>query len=76
MLLSTIADMSEVKVRYRRVSQAESNLEEEEQKKKRAEKVERATAKVHAALWLALSIAILVWTDFFNTAMNDKRVNR
>lgn len=63
-------------VRYRRVSQNEANPEEEEMKKRRAEKIERATAKIHAAVWVGLSGAILYYTDFFNVALHDPRVNR
>lgn len=61
--------------RYRRVSQAE-NAEGDEVKKKRAERIDRITAKLHALLWISLSIGILIYTNLLKVAYSDTRVNR
>jgi hypothetical protein len=62
--------------RYRRVSQSESNPAEEEEKKRRAERIEKITAKLHAAVWVVSSLLILYWTDFFHIMIYDNRIHR
>ena len=59
--------------RYKRVSQ--SDPEEEESKKIRAERVEKIIAKLHAVFWVAAAIAIIILTDLFNLIHSDK-INR
>jgi len=61
--------------RYRRVAQTE-NPEEQDVKKKRADRIERITSKLHAIVWIAASVAIIVYTQIFQNAMSDIRVNR
>ena len=61
--------------RYRRVAQTESPAEQDV-KKTRADRIERITAKLHALIWIAASIALLIYTDIFNVAITDPKVNR
>lgn len=61
--------------RYRRVAQAESPGEQDV-KKKRADRIERITAKLHALVWIAASAALIVYTNIFKLAIADDRVNR
>ena len=61
--------------RYRRVAQAETT-EGDEVKKKRADLIDRITSKIHALIWVAVSIALLIYTDLFKLAVYDSRVNR
>lgn len=64
-------------MKYRRVAREErNNVEDEEIKKRRAERVERISNKIHAAFWVLSSIALLYYTDLFNLALHDPRVNR
>eukprot|EP01041_Mallomonas_annulata_P008719 gene8719-18030_t len=59
--------------RYKRVPQTEDNDGGEELKKRRAERIERITSKVHAVFWVAIAIALLSYTNFFNIALTDPR---
>lgn len=61
--------------RYRRVAQTE-NAEGDEVKKKRADRIEKITSKIHALIWVAASVALLIYTDMFKIGMYDARVNR
>lgn len=61
--------------RYRRVAQTESPLEQDV-KKKRADRIERITAKLHALIWIAASAALILYTNIFHMALTDTRVNR
>lgn len=61
--------------RYRRVAQTESPLEQDV-KKKRADRIERITAKLHALIWIAASAALILYTNIFQMALTDPRVNR
>ena len=63
---------------YRRVSQEHEveTLEAEEGKKKQAERIDRITAKLHALVWVVLSISIVWYTNLLNVAYSDERVNR
>jgi hypothetical protein len=61
--------------RYRRVAQTESPLEQDV-KKKRADRIERITAKLHALIWIAASAALILYTNIFQMALTDQRVNR
>jgi hypothetical protein len=61
--------------RYRRVAQTE-NPEEQDVKKKRADRIERITSKLHALVWIAASVAITVYTQILQNAVSDIRVNR
>jgi hypothetical protein len=61
--------------RYRRVAQTESPLEQD-MKKKRADRIERITAKLHALIWIAASAALILYTNIFQMALTDQRVNR
>ena len=62
--------------RYRRVSQGEEVTEEDEQKKERAERIEKITSKIHALIWVGLSVAIMVYTNIIKLAFTDDRINR
>jgi hypothetical protein len=64
--------------RYRRIhsSETEDGTEEEMNKKKRAERVDKITAKLHAVVWVAAAIATFVFSDVVKIGMYDKRVNR
>jgi cell division septal protein FtsQ len=62
--------------RYRRVAQNEQNVTAAEEKKMKAERMARITAKIHAAGWVGAAVGLLWWTDFFNTAVHDTRMNR
>ena len=61
--------------RYKRVAQTESPVEQDG-KKVRADRIERITAKLHALIWIAASVAVLVYTDIFNVAFTDPKINR
>ena len=61
---------------YRRVAQADNPEGGDEVKKQRAERIDRITAKLHALLWVGLSIALLVYTNLLKVAYSDARVNR
>lgn len=61
--------------RYRRVAQTESPAEQDV-KKTRADRIERITAKLHALIWIAASVAILFYTDIIQVAIEDPKVNR
>jgi len=64
-------------MKYRRVPREEkSNTEDEEIKKRRADKVERISNKIHAAFWVLASIGLLYYTNLFHVAVSDERVNR
>jgi len=60
---------------YRNVSQAEDS-DSEEMKKRRSERTERISAKLHAIFWVAIAAAILYYTNFFGVMLYDRRVNR
>ena len=62
---------------YRRLSQESETTEvEEANKKKRGERIDRITAKLHALVWVVLSISIILYTNLLNVAYSDERVNR
>ena len=61
--------------RYRRVAQSE-DTDSEEIKKKRADRIERITAKLHAVFWIVTAVCVIFYTDLFNLALNDDNVNR
>ncbi len=64
-------------VRYRRVQQAETDAGMlNEQKKERADRIERITAKIHAFIWVSASLAFIYFSDFVNILLYDNRVNR
>jgi hypothetical protein len=62
--------------RYRKVSQNETELAEEEQKKQKSERLERITSKIHAFLWVALSVLIIYFTDLWDVVLHDGEINR
>lgn len=64
---------------YRKIHQSEptsNEYEEELVKRARAERLDKITAKIHAVFWVASSIAILIYTDIFNVALYNEKVNR
>jgi hypothetical protein len=61
--------------RYRRVTQVDPAVGEEESKKIRAERVERISAKIHALFWVIAAIGIMYFTDLFSIIYSDK-INR
>lgn len=60
--------------RYRRVAQSEPE-EEETNKKQQAQRIERITAKIHAAVWVALAGLLAYFTDFLHLLISN-RINR
>ena len=64
--------------RYRRIhsSEVEENTEEEMNKKKRAERVDKITAKLHAIVWVLAAIVSFIFSDVVKIGLYDKRVNR
>lgn len=61
--------------RYRRVDQND-NSTEQDVKKKRADRIERITAKLHALIWIVLSAILMYYTDIIQIGLTDERVNR
>lgn len=61
--------------RYRRVEQND-NSTEQDVKKKRADNIERITAKLHALIWIVLSAILMYYTDIIQIGLTDERVNR
>jgi hypothetical protein len=61
--------------RYRRVEQND-NSTEQDVKKKRADRIERITAKLHALIWIVLSAILMYYTDIIQIGLTDERVNR
>lgn len=61
--------------RYRRVAQTEPE-EQESNKKQRAEKIEKITAKIHAFLWVVASIGLIYFTELFLIVNDSGKVNR
>lgn len=62
--------------RYNRLAQVEGGSEVEETKKKKADRVDRITAKLHALFWVVAAGVILVYSDIISIGLFDKRVNR
>lgn len=62
--------------RYRKVSQNETELGDEELKKQKSERVERITAKIHALVWVAVSVIIVYYTDLVNVILYSDEINR
>ena len=63
--------------RYRRIPLSEeSELNGEEIKKRRAENVERITAKLHALFWVAIAAVVLYYSDILQVGIHDQRVKR
>lgn len=64
-------------VRYRRVAQSEPEEEGENlNKKERAERIERITAKLHALVWLIVSAALIYYTDLIQLILESNDINR
>ena len=64
-------------VRYRRVAQSEPEEEGDSlNKKERAERIERITAKLHALIWLLLSAALIYYTDLIELILESNRIDR
>jgi hypothetical protein len=61
--------------RYRRVSQTEPD-EQESNKKLRAERIEKITAKLHSLLWMILAAFIIYFTDLINLIQDPSKINR
>lgn len=61
--------------RYRRVEQND-NSTEQDVKKKRADRIERITAKLHALIWIVFSAILMYYTDIIQIGLTDERVNR
>ena len=59
--------------RYRRVAQ--SDHEEEESKKVRAERIDIITSKIHALFWVLAAIGVVYFTDFLSLIHSDE-INR
>lgn len=62
--------------RYRRVPQTEPEERADADKKRRAERVEKITAKIHALIWIGVSIALIYYTDAVELLGNPLRTNR
>jgi hypothetical protein len=61
---------------YRAAQTEEPNHEDDEAKKKQAERIDYITAKIHAFFWVGTAIAVVYFTDLVNVVLNDARVNR
>jgi hypothetical protein len=62
--------------RYRRVPQHDQETDQEQQDKKRqAERVELISAKIHALVWIVISIFLAKFTDLAGLVFSD-RINR
>ena len=61
--------------RYKRVPQNEDS-DGEEIKKRRADRIDRITAKIHAIFWVLAAGGTLLYTNFFHIGLTDSRVNR
>ncbi len=59
--------------RYRRVAQTDP--EEEESKKVRAERIDRITSKIHALVWVVAAAGIVYLTDLANL-IHSEEINR
>lgn len=62
-------------VRNRRTIASEREETEETNKKLVAERTERIVSKIHAIIWVSLSIALIYFTDFFSLLLSN-RINR
>lgn len=45
-------------------------------KKLKSERVERLSAKIHALFWVVLAVCVAVYTNIFEKALTDQRVER
>jgi hypothetical protein len=61
--------------RYKRVPQQESN-DTEESKKQNLDRLEMISTKVQALFWVAMAIAVSIYTDFAHVALRDHRIDR
>lgn len=61
--------------RYRRVPQTEPEEDEEKNKKLQAQRVDKISAKIHAAIWVALAGLLAHFTGTVNLLFSD-RINR
>lgn len=61
---------------YQRISQNDSLNENERNKKKKADRIERMITKIHAMWWITLAIILILKTRIFLVTFYDERVNR
>ncbi len=62
--------------RYRRVPQNDQEIDQEQlDKKRQAERVEQISAKIHAFIWIVVTIFLAQFTDIFGLIISD-RINR
>jgi hypothetical protein len=62
--------------RYRKVSQNENQLADEEQKKAKSERLDRISSKIHALVWVFLAAIVVYYTDLFHVIMHSEQINR
>lgn len=63
-------------VRYRQVPQQEPIEPSETEKKRKAERVERITVKIHAFIWVVLAFALAYFTDVIALLQDPEKTNR
>ena len=63
---------------YTQVPTSSDQLEvdAEQAKKNRNKKLDQISSKVHALIWVAIAIALVIRLDVWNVVLNDPRVNR
>lgn len=62
--------------RYRRVPQSEPDERADADKKKRAERVEKITAKIHALIWVIVSAVLIYYSHVFEILADSSKTNR
>jgi hypothetical protein len=64
--------------RYRKIYQQENEQEGSaiNDKKKKAERIEKITAKLHALIWVVVGVVALIFSDIIRIGLHDDRVNR
>ena len=60
--------------KYKQILKKDDN--EEEVKKRKADKLERISAKVHAIFWVVSAILLIKYTDVYNLVLYSEKVNR
>ena len=60
--------------KYKQILKKDDN--EEEVKKRKADKLERISAKVHAIFWVASAILLIKYTDVYHLVIYSEKLNR
>jgi hypothetical protein len=62
--------------RYRRVPQNEPEERADADKKRRAERVEKITAKIHALIWVVVAALLVYYSKVFDLLADPAKTNR